>query len=128
MKIMRLAAHFRVEDGDVDAWLARIPWKVLKEWLDFVDLEPIGDERDDLRIGALASVIWNTNLDTKKMGGLLKPVRYAAGWTEDRTFVFGVLPNKPITDDTRDNTLNDPVNFANFKTGLIKVYGTDKRS
>lgn len=103
-----------------------------------MDQEPQGEERDDLRIGALASVIWNCNLDTKEMGGPLVPDSYIAGWKdEDRIAVLALRPKQADREDGEKQPttkkasgsgsgsldLNDPVDWENFTTGLIKSVG-----
>lgn len=86
-----------------------------------MDLEPIGEERADLRMGALASVILNMNLDTKSLGGALQPLSYISGWGRDRVYVLALKPEE-IGEISHSDTLNNPINWQNFKTGLIKVY------
>jgi hypothetical protein len=41
--------------------LAQITSKQLTEWMAFYQIEPFGEERDDLRSGIVASVIANVN-------------------------------------------------------------------
>jgi hypothetical protein len=101
-------------------------------------LEPIGDERDDLRIGALASVIYNMNLDTRKTG-VIKSYRYVTGWGNDKVHMLALEPNAedakaanqgsgygPGSGSGSDCTLNNPIVWENFKAGLKKVYGARK--
>ena len=40
--------------------------KDIAEWKAYYSLEPFGEERADLRMGILASLIANVNRDTKK--------------------------------------------------------------
>lgn len=83
--------------------------------------EPIGEERDDLRIGALASVFLNMNIDTKETGGILKPQSYISGWGEDRVYVLGVKSPEMEEAEARakvDNSLNNPIVFDNFIANL----------
>lgn len=42
-----------------DAMLARLPWRVWREWQTFAALEPFGEERADLRAGIVAATIAN---------------------------------------------------------------------
>lgn len=42
-----------------DAMLARLPFRIFKEWLDYAQVEPFGEERADLRAGIIASVMAN---------------------------------------------------------------------
>ena len=58
-------------------------------WLEFMEEEPHGEERQDLRIGALGSILLNTTLDTRDEGPLL-PDSYIAGWDNERTFYLTV--------------------------------------
>lgn len=50
---MRLGRH------DVDAMLGEMTSAQFSEWLAYSRIEPWGEERDDLRIGILASMIAN---------------------------------------------------------------------
>lgn len=124
-----MAAYFKI--WDVESWLETISWDQLKDWLEYVEDEPIGEERDDLRIGALMTVMYNMNIDTRETGPL-KSHRYISGWGEDRVHALVLRPQMDKTDSdgngSGDQSLNNPTNFANFKTGLVKVYGTGKRA
>lgn len=123
-----MAAYFQI--WDVESWLETISWDQLKDWLEFVEDEPIGEEREDLRTGALMTAMYNMNIDTKDKGPL-KSHRYISGWGEDRVHALVLRPEageKGSGNVTGDQSLNNPTNFANFKTGLIKVYGTGKRT
>lgn len=98
-------------------------------------MEPIGEERDDLRIGALASVIYNMNLDTRKLGGPIKAHRYITGWADDRVHMMMLVPDQTQIEGNlsghqsgSDHTLNNPSVWQNFKAGLKKVYGTGRKS
>lgn len=76
-----------------------------------------------MRIGALASLIYNVNIDTRK-SGVIKPNRYIMGATEDsRTYVFSL---KPKEKKLEDETLNNPVKWNNFKAGLKKAAGIEE--
>jgi hypothetical protein len=90
--------------------------------------EPQGEERDDLRIGALASVIWNCNLDTSKIGGMIEPHSYLSGWNNDRVGIMAFQSQQEKERVKEESTglglnLNDPVDWENFTTGLIKAVG-----
>lgn len=120
-------------DGDIDAWLERISWDTLKEWLDFMDEEPIGEERADLRAGALASVLWNVNLDTKKLGGSVKPLGYVSGVGDGRMCVIALKPDDYQESEGSaggayaDQTLNDPIVWENHVAQMIKYHGGIKK-
>lgn len=100
----------------------------MSEWIDFTHDEPIGEERDDLRIGALSSTILNMNIDTRKIGGSIKPQDYSVGWNESRNQIFGLVPvsmqgNNIISNEGKD--INDPevwkATKASLLSGLKKV-------
>lgn len=115
-------------------WLSKISWDQLERWVDFFDKEPHGEERDDLRIGALASVIWNCNIDTKAIGGPLQPLSYLSGWNGDRVSFLALKPKKLEQDQVGSSAgnagnigsgklnLNDPIGWENFTTGLRKFH------
>jgi hypothetical protein len=46
--------------------LEEMSWEQLREWHQFAQLEPFGEERDDLRAGIVASTIVNSNPYRKK--------------------------------------------------------------
>lgn len=46
--------------------LARTDSRELAEWMAYAQLEPFGEEREDLRAGIVASTIANANRDPKK--------------------------------------------------------------
>lgn len=101
----------------------------MSEWLDFTSEEPIGEERADLRTGALATVIWNTSLDTKKMGGQINPTRYVVGWGRDRNHIMTLKPKEKIQTDTEnlpDQTLNNKSKWSDFKANM-KAYARTKK-
>lgn len=120
-----------MEDGDIDAWLKRISWDTLSEWLTYMDEEPIGEERADLRMEALASVIWNVNVSSKEIGGVIEPQRYVSGFNRDRVCVLMLKPKEEDTADklgtSEDRTVNNPVVWRNFTTNLLKAYGGGRR-
>lgn len=136
-RIYRLAAYFREWDVEgPNGWLSRISWDQLWRWIRYTDLEPVGDERADLRIGALASVIYNMNLDTRKTG-VIQPYRYISGWSNDKVhmlafrpepedLVSDVMASSSAGQSSADRTLNNPTVWENFKAGLRKVYGGKK--
>lgn len=117
----------------MDGWLKTITWDQLRTWIDFVDEEPIGEERADLRTGALATVIYNMNLDTKSIGGVITPHRYVSAWGKDHEHVLALKPREtrkpdaPI-DNATDTTVNNPVVWENFIAGLVKSSGGIKRN
>jgi len=45
----------------VEELLNRISSKELSEWIAFYSIEPFGEDREDLRMGILASTIANSN-------------------------------------------------------------------
>lgn len=98
-----------------------ISWDQLSDWLDFTNDEPIGEERDDLRIGALGTIFWNANLDTKK-SGVIKADRYGLGWGTDKIHRFGVVPGADREKDreTEDRSLNNPAVWNSFKESFKK--------
>jgi hypothetical protein len=51
---------------DVDALLARLPSRLLTEWMAYYGLEPFGEERADLRSAIVASLVANANRDPAK--------------------------------------------------------------
>ena len=106
----------------MEKWLQEISWDQLKDWLDYRDLEPFGEVREDLRIGALASVILNTTIDTEKIGGMLHPYSYVSGWSEERVYSLGMVPREveKVVEDDSDKTLNNPIVWNNFVTRLQK--------
>lgn len=85
-----------------------------------------------MRAGALASVMLNMNIDTKKIGGLLEPKDYISGWGEDRTYIMALKPPKveketdSSSDSSIDRTVNNPVVWENFTTNLVKMMGYKK--
>lgn len=46
--------------------LRRISWKQFLEWLGYLSMEPIGEERMDWRFATLCALLANINRDTKK--------------------------------------------------------------
>lgn len=93
-----------------------------------MDIEPIGEERDDLRIGALASVILSMNIDTQALGGLLEPLRYESVTYQDRTYRMALKEPEDVRQDQQgqqdqaeDRTVNNPVVWENFTTRLCKA-------
>lgn len=42
-----------------DGMLARMPYRIYREWQTYATIEPFGDERADLRAGIVASTIAN---------------------------------------------------------------------
>lgn len=97
--------------------------------------EPHGEERDDLRIGALASVIWNCNIDTKAIGGPLQPLSYLSGWNSDRVSFLALKPKELEQAQAQSGSivsignggsgklnLDDPIGWENFTTGLRKFH------
>lgn len=97
--------------------------------------EPHGEERQDLRIGALGSILLNTTLDTRDEGPLL-PDSYIAGWDNERTFYLTVKSPQLLEEERlarergevreqqsggRKLDLNDPVGWENFAVGLRKM-------
>lgn len=46
--------------------LAQMSWAQLREWAAYSELDPFGEERADLRMGILASVMANVHRDTSK--------------------------------------------------------------
>lgn len=133
MEIMRLAAYFRI--WNVDEWLRSITWDQLETWLEFMRREPHGEERDDLRIGALATVVLNTaDIDHKAIGGMIKPKGYIAGWSRDLKYTMTSIPPELEAEIEKGASgggnsgsasgkinLNDPVGWENFTTGLQKL-------
>lgn len=125
---MGLAAHFRI--WDIPKWLSEISWDQLEEWLEF---DPIGEERADLRIGALATVLLNTSdIDHDKIGGLIKPRGYIAGWSKDLEYTLTPMP-KELKEELAKKSesesvlnLSDPIGWENFATKLIKYVGVEK--
>jgi hypothetical protein len=61
--------------------LAEISWREFLEWLQFAQLEPFDEEREDQRVGALRATIVNVNRDIKK-----RPTPFVAS---DFTPLFG---------------------------------------
>lgn len=129
MAIYRLAAYFRI--WDVDRWLSEITWDQLSEWLIYTGQEPVGEERDDLRIGALASVMWNCNIDTRE--GTVVPQSYVAGFNKERNGIFAFCSEKGREKERGEGgsqtgtlDLNDPIGWENFTTGLVKAVGRKK--
>jgi hypothetical protein len=51
---------------DVDGLLGELSSSQLAEWLAYFQLEPFGEERDDLRMGIVASTIANVNRSPKR--------------------------------------------------------------
>lgn len=49
----------------MDGMLARIPSRLLTEWMVYARLEPFGEERADLRAGIIAATLANVNRDPK---------------------------------------------------------------
>lgn len=47
---------------NVDAMLASIPLPLFYEWMDYANRKPFGEERADLRIGIMASALFNIQL------------------------------------------------------------------
>jgi hypothetical protein len=82
-------------------------------------IEPIGEERADLRVGALASVFLNMNIDTKATGGVLQPERYVSGWGPDRVYMLAIKPPGMDQESTKeDQSLNNPIVWDNFTASL----------
>jgi len=87
-----------------------------------MEVEPIGEERDDLRIGALASVLLNLNIDTKAVGGSLQPQSYISGWGKDLVYVLTIKPPEldEIVTSPSSSPLSDPIAWENFTSELVK--------
>lgn len=76
-------------------------------------------------MGALASVLWNVNVRTDEIGGLIEPLGYVSGFGKDRVCIVAFKPLEEKGEGTNvDQTVNNPIVWENFKTNLIKVYKT----
>jgi hypothetical protein len=107
-------------NGDLsgNGFLDRISWSQLSKWIEFRRLHPIGEERDDLRIGALGSIIWNCNIDTRN-GKDIKADKYIVGWGRDRNHVLRFHPErKDQVNGSNDQSLNNPAVWADFKANM----------
>lgn len=60
--------------------LARMSSRELTEWLAFSQIEPIGDAREDLRAGIIASTIANSFRDTEKQKKPYSPADFMIDW------------------------------------------------
>lgn len=94
----------------------------MQDWIAFRRLHPIGEERDDLRIGALGSIIWNCNIDTRN-GKDIKADRYIVGWGRDRKHVMQFRPHdNSLENDSdgseTDGSLNNPAVWAELKANI----------
>lgn len=67
--------------------LRRITWKKFVEWLGYLQLEPVGEERMDWRFATLCALLANINRDTKK--------RWKAYEAKEFLIRFG-LPAAPV--------------------------------
>lgn len=63
--------------------LAGMTSRQLTEWMAFAALEPFGDERADLRMGILASVIANVNRDPKRRAQPYEPKDFLPRFEEE---------------------------------------------
>jgi hypothetical protein len=95
----------------VKKWLRdEISWDQLNDWFRFIDLEPIGEEREDLRIGALATVIRNSNVI--KSEHLTTPYRYIVGTNDQKQTLLYLKPkeiesgSKSIDEDSITSSLH----------------------
>lgn len=79
-----------------------------------MELEPFGEERADLRMGALASVIANVNTEGKKQR---PPLGYSVGYSDD-FFIFNYkgLKRQPPQPKRQGPT---PEQWRNFKDNLL---------
>jgi len=68
--------------------LARADSRELGEWMAFAQLEPFGEEREDLRTGIVASVFANAHRDPKKQKRPFTPkdftVDFEGAWVRAR--------------------------------------------
>jgi hypothetical protein len=71
--------------------LDSLTWSQLMEWFSYSQVEPFGDERADLRMGILASVIANVNRSSKHKPTPYKPADFIPDFS-------GVRAAKPVTD------------------------------
>lgn len=71
--------------------LRRITFKKFVEWLGYLQLEPIGEERMDWRFATLCALLANINRDTKK--------RWRPYEAKEFLLVFG-LPPAPVRTQT----------------------------
>lgn len=55
----RLAREFK--RSDVRVFLNEMSWEDFRWWLAYYEVEPWGEERDDLRAGVVASAVYNVN-------------------------------------------------------------------
>jgi hypothetical protein len=68
----------------VEEMLLRISSHELSEWKVFASKEPIGQDREDLRMATLASVIANCNRDPEKRPDPFTPVDFLINfWKEE---------------------------------------------
>lgn len=74
---LALALGMTVED-----MLDRMTWREYREWLEFYEVEPFGDERADLRSGIVAALIANVNRDPKKHPQPFKPNEFMPFYQE----------------------------------------------
>lgn len=78
----------------VSELLARMPARELDEWQAYARIEPFGEEREDLRMGTIASTIANTAFGRKKGSKAFKPSDF---FPEFEVAAKKQEPQKPMT-------------------------------
>ena len=58
---------------DVELMLAEMSWPQMVAWQRYAAVEPFGEDRADLRMGILASILANVNRDPKKRARAYTP-------------------------------------------------------
>jgi len=64
--------------------LARISSRELSEWAAFAQLEPFGEEREDLRAGIVAATVANTARDPKRRRRTFEPKEFMPRFGEEK--------------------------------------------
>jgi hypothetical protein len=93
--------------------LSRMSSRELTEWEAFTRVEPIGEEREDIRIAILSALIANTSRDIKKKPDPFSPVDFIIDYWE---------PVKPVKQEP-----NWKANLMMAELITIALGGTDNR-
>lgn len=113
----------------MDKWLKEISWQQLCEWIEYKD--DYGEERNDLRMGAIASLLVNLNVDTRKIGGNTRPNRYISTWDDKRdyhlVYQYDIKSNSDDNNKLKTSNRLTKESWENIKTGFAKAFGRVKK-
>lgn len=71
-----------------------ISWDQFLRWQEYYNIEPWGEDRNDLRAGALVAALFNCNIDSRKTRPF-HPYNYVMGRQNERSgFVLAYKPDE----------------------------------